>query len=89
MCRSGVEILDKQLVTQCGAMPISMLEVAKRVDQLFMEKSPVHDTMRRLAKAMKRIADSVCPRGRDGRQCHRSINEKITIGMPCYIGLET
>lgn len=36
-------------------MPISMLEVAKRVDQFFMEQSPVHDTMRRLAAAMREL----------------------------------
>ncbi len=28
-----------------------MLEIAKRVDAFMMERSPVHDTMRRLAKA--------------------------------------
>ncbi len=36
-------------------MPISMLEIAKRVDQFFMQQSPVHDTMRRLAKAMNEL----------------------------------
>lgn len=36
-------------------MPISMLEIAKRVDQFFMQQSPVHDTMRRLAAAMKEL----------------------------------
>jgi hypothetical protein len=29
----------------------TMLEIAKRVDAFMMERSPVHDTMRRLAKA--------------------------------------
>ena len=29
-----------------------MLEIAKRVDAFMMERSPVHDTMRRLAKAL-------------------------------------
>lgn len=28
-----------------------MLEIARRVDAFMMERSPVHDTMRRLAKA--------------------------------------
>lgn len=32
-----------------------MLEIAKRVDQFFMQQSPVHDTMRRLAKAMNEL----------------------------------
>lgn len=32
-----------------------MLEIAKRVDEFFMEKSPVHDTMRRLAAALREI----------------------------------
>lgn len=30
----------------------TMLEIAKRVDAFMMERSPVHDTMRRLAKAL-------------------------------------
>jgi hypothetical protein len=33
----------------------SMLEIAKRVDQFFMEQSPVHDTMRRLSLALRDI----------------------------------
>ena len=33
-----------------------MLEIAKRVDIFMMEKSPVHDTMRRLAKAFDDLA---------------------------------
>ena len=33
-------------------MPESILEVAKRVDQFFMETSPIHTAMRRLAKAL-------------------------------------
>jgi hypothetical protein len=28
----------------------TMLEIAKRVDEFMMERSPVHDTMRRLAR---------------------------------------
>lgn len=32
-----------------------MLEIAKRVDEFFMEKSPVHDTMRRLAAALHEV----------------------------------
>lgn len=36
-------------------MPISMLEIAKRVDQFFMQQSPIHDTMRRLAAAMNEM----------------------------------
>lgn len=32
-------------------MDETILDIAKRVDAFFMEKSPVHDTMRRLAKA--------------------------------------
>ncbi len=36
-------------------MLMSMLEIAKRVDQFFMHASPVHDTMRRLAAAMNEL----------------------------------
>ena len=43
------------LPTLCATMPISMLEIAKRVDQFFMHASPVHDTMRRLAAAMDEL----------------------------------
>jgi hypothetical protein len=32
-----------------------MLEIAKRVDAFMMEQSPVHDTMRRLAKALDEL----------------------------------
>ncbi len=32
-----------------------MLEIAKRVDAFMMERSPVHDTMRRLAKAFTEL----------------------------------
>jgi len=30
----------------------TMLEIAKRVDAFMMDRSPIHDTMRRLAKAL-------------------------------------
>ncbi len=33
----------------------TMLEIAKRVDAFMMERSPVHDTMRRLAKAFTEL----------------------------------
>jgi len=33
----------------------TMLEIAKRVDAFMMERSPVHDTMRRLAKAFNEL----------------------------------
>ena len=33
-------------------MPESVLEVAKRVDKFFMEASPIHETMRRLARIL-------------------------------------
>jgi len=36
-------------------MPESILEVAKRVDQFFMETSPIHETMRRLAKVFQEM----------------------------------
>jgi hypothetical protein len=32
-----------------------MLEIAKRVDDFMMERSPIHDTMRRLAKALNEL----------------------------------
>jgi hypothetical protein len=32
-----------------------MLDIARRVDDFFMERSPVHDTMRRLASAMREL----------------------------------
>jgi len=36
-------------------MPISILEVAKRADQFFMQASPIHDTMRRLTKTLNEM----------------------------------
>ncbi len=33
----------------------TMLEIAKRVDSFMMERSAVHDTMRRLASAFKEL----------------------------------
>lgn len=33
----------------------TMLEIAKRVDAFMMERSPVHETMRRLAKALSEL----------------------------------
>ncbi|MCA9264671.1 MAG: hypothetical protein KDA60_12510 [Planctomycetales bacterium] len=33
----------------------SILEVARRADLFFMEKSPIHDTMRRLAKTLREL----------------------------------
>ncbi len=33
----------------------TMLEIAKRVDAFMRERSPVHDTMRRLAKALNEL----------------------------------
>lgn len=33
----------------------TMLEIARRVDAFMMERSPVHDTMRRLAKALDEL----------------------------------
>ncbi len=33
----------------------TMLEIAKRVDQFFMEKSPIHDTMQRLSTALREV----------------------------------
>lgn len=33
----------------------TMLEIAKRVDAFMMERSPVHDTMRRLAQALNEL----------------------------------
>ncbi len=36
-------------------MQTSMLEIAKGIDQFFLERSPIHDTMRRLAKAMAEL----------------------------------
>ncbi len=33
----------------------TMLEIARRVDAFMMEQSPVHDTMRRLAKALDEL----------------------------------
>lgn len=36
-------------------MPISILDVAKRADQFFMQASPIHDTMRRLTKTLNEM----------------------------------
>ena len=32
-----------------------MLEIAKQVDAFFMDRSPIHDTMRRIAEAMREL----------------------------------
>ena len=36
-------------------MKETMLDIAKRVDAFFMEKSPIHDTMRRLAETLREM----------------------------------
>ncbi len=36
-------------------MTESILQVAKRADQFFMEASPIHETMRRLSKALNEM----------------------------------
>ncbi len=34
-------------------MKPTMLEIARQVDQFFMDKSPIHDTMRRLSTTLR------------------------------------
>ncbi len=38
-----------------GLMKETILDIAKRVDAFFMEKSPIHETMQRLAAALKEM----------------------------------
>jgi hypothetical protein len=42
----------RSMVRKGRRMPQSILEVAKRVDQFFMETSPIHSAMQRLAKTL-------------------------------------
>ena len=48
----------------------TMLEIAKRVDAFMMERSPVHDTMRRLAKALKDLEISFAIAGAMAANAH-------------------
>ena len=47
-----------------------MLEIAKRVDAFMMERSPVHDTMRRLAKAFNDLGISFAIAGAMAANAH-------------------
>lgn len=47
-----------------------MLEIAKRVDAFMMERSPVHDTMRRLAKAFNDLEISFAIAGAMAANAH-------------------
>lgn len=40
------------VVVYNSSMPVSMLEIAKRVDEFFMGESPIHHAMRRLNKTL-------------------------------------
>jgi hypothetical protein len=48
----------------------TMLEIAKRVDAFMMERSPVHDTMRRLAKAFSDLEISFAIAGAMAANAH-------------------
>lgn len=48
----------------------TMLEIAKRVDAFMMERSPVHDTMRRLAKAFNDLEISFAIAGAMAANAH-------------------
>ena len=46
----------------------TMLEIAKRVDDFMMERSPVHDTMRRLVRTFGDLGIPFRDRGSHGRE---------------------
>ncbi len=51
-------------------MTESILQVAKRVDQFFMENSPIHETMRRLAKTFSEMQISFAIAGAMAANAH-------------------
>lgn len=74
-----------------------MLEIAKRVDAFMMERSPVHDTMRRLAKAFNdleipfAIAGAMAANAHGHRRTTADVDvllrrEDLTRFKDCWIG---
>jgi hypothetical protein len=74
-----------------------MLEIAKRVDAFMMERSPVHDTMRRLAKAFHdldiafAIAGAMAANAHGHRRTTADVDvlvrrEDLTRFKDCWIG---
>ncbi len=51
-------------------MTESILQVAKRADQFFMETSPIHETMRRLSKALSEMGISFAIAGAMAANAH-------------------
>jgi len=51
-------------------MTESILQVAKRADQFFMEKSPIHETMRRLSKTLNEMQISFAIAGAMAANAH-------------------
>ena len=75
----------------------AMLEIAKRVDAFMMERSPVHDTMRRLARAFNdldiafAIAGAMAANAHGHRRTTADVNvlvrrEDLTRFKDCWIG---
>jgi hypothetical protein len=75
----------------------TMLEIAKRVDAFMMERSPVHDTMRRLAKAFHdldiafAIAGAMAANAHGHRRTTADVDvlvrrEDLTRFKDCWIG---
>ncbi len=75
----------------------TMLEIAKRVDAFMMERSPVHDTMRRLAKAFNdleiafAIAGAMAANAHGHRRTTADVDvlvrrEDLTRFKECWIG---
>jgi hypothetical protein len=75
----------------------TMLEIAKRVDAFMMERSPVHDTMRRLAKAFNEleipfaIAGAMAANAHGHRRTTADVDvllrrEDLTRFKDCWIG---
>lgn len=74
-----------------------MLEIAKRVDAFMMERSPIHDTMRRLAKAFNdleiafAIAGAMATNAHGHRRTTADVDvlvrrEDLTRFKDCWIG---
>ena len=67
---SGKRSRRLRFVLEWNAMKETMLDIAKRVDAFFMEKSPIHETMRRLAEALKDMKISFAIAGAMAANAH-------------------
>jgi hypothetical protein len=64
----------------------TMLEIARRVDAFMMERSPVHDTMRRLAKALNGLEIPFAIAGAIAANAHG--HRRTTCELLCFVATE-